>query len=396
KAHNPPVDGFNSRKRRRKRRRRRRRRRKVLLFSHHYRLEPHLDQRQTEMQAVVTVLLLAGVALIHAGPLPPEPLLQTQENFNLDRFLGKWYDIASASNCPWRKKYKGDSPIGSLELQRSDSPNSLNMTRIMSRHGVCKMITGNYVKTETPGRFYYHSVKWSADVDAYVVHTNYDEYALVVKFKQLRGGNKTTSVKLYGRKKELRPTLLEDFKTLVAEQGMSADTISIKQNKGDCVPGEKTAPQTEVQPRTRRSLVLPPSDEGSADDTLTFKGEDSCTGAPDPGPCFGILRRYHYNSSIMACQMFEYGGCMGNQNNFLTEKECLQTCRTEAACRLPIDVGSCKMSQQFWAFDSTNGKCVTFNYGGCDGNGNRFYTQKECEEYCGVSRDGDEEFLKVK
>lgn len=40
--------------------------------------------------------------------------------------------------------------------------------------------------------------EWSADVDAYVVHTNYDEYALVVMFKQQRGGNKTTSVKLYG------------------------------------------------------------------------------------------------------------------------------------------------------------------------------------------------------
>ncbi|XP_017344319.1 protein AMBP [Ictalurus punctatus] len=347
------------------------------------------------MQAVFVVLLLAGVGLIHAGPLPPQPLLQTQENFDLDRFLGKWYDVASASNCPWRMKHKGESPIGSLELQRSDSPNSLNMTRIMSRHGVCKKITGNYVKTETPGRFYYHSVKWSADVDAYVVHTNYDEYALVVMFKERRGGNKTTSVKLYGRKKELRPTLLQDFRTLVAEQGMSADTISIKQNKEDCVPGEITTPQTEVQKRTRRSAVLPPPEEGSGDDTHIFRGQESCTGAPDPGPCFGIFPRYHYNSSIMTCQIFQYGGCMGNQNNFHTEKECLQTCRTEAVCRLQIDVGPCKKLLQFWAFDSTCGKCVSFNYGGCQGNGNRFYSQKECEEYCGVSKDGDEEFLKV-
>ncbi|XP_046717800.1 protein AMBP [Silurus meridionalis] len=346
------------------------------------------------MQSVFAVFLVAAVGLTHAGPLPAEPLLQTQENFDLDRFLGKWYDIASASNCPWRRKHKGDSPIGSLELQQSDTPNSLSMTRIMSRQGECKMITGNYVKTETPGRFYYHSVKWSADVDAYVVHTNYDEYALVVMFKQ-RGENRTTSVSLYGRKKELRPTLLEDFRTLVAEQGMSADTISIKHNKGDCVPGEKTTPQIEVQLRTRRSLVLSPSDEGSGDDTTLFKGEDSCKGTPDPGPCFGIIHRYYYNSSIMTCQIFDYGGCMGNQNNFHTEKECLQTCRTEAACRLPIAVGSCKNTQQFWAFDSTNGKCVSFSYGGCEGNGNRFYTQKECEEYCGVSRDGDEEFLNV-
>lgn len=97
----------------------------------------------------------------------------------------------------------------------------------------------------------------------------------------------------------------------------------------------------------------------------------------------------------MTCQMFQYGGCLGNQNNFHTEKECLQSCRTEAACRLQIDVGPCGKLMQFWAFDSTCGKCVPFNYGGCQGNGNRFYSQKECEEYCGVNKDGDEELLKV-
>lgn len=40
---------------------------------------------------------------------------------------------------------------------------------------------------------------WNMDVDAYVVHTNYDEYALIVMYKQKEGGDKTTSVKLYGK-----------------------------------------------------------------------------------------------------------------------------------------------------------------------------------------------------
>ncbi|KAL7846997.1 hypothetical protein SRHO_G00219770 [Serrasalmus rhombeus] len=346
------------------------------------------------MKSALVFLLLGFVALLQANPLPSQPVLQTQENFNLNRFLGKWYDIASASNCPWRKKYKGDSPIGSLELNRSDSSKALSMKRIMSRHGVCKMITGNYELTETPGRFYYHSVKWSADVDAYVVHTNYDEYALVVMLKQQQGGNKTTSVKLYGRKMELRPTLLDDFKALVAEQGMSADTISIKQNKGECIPGEQTTPKPQTQVRARRTAVLPAPEEGSGDMPM-FRGAESCTAEKDSGPCFGMLQRYHYNSSLMACQKFIYGGCVGNQNNFVTEKECLQTCRTEAACRLPMDAGPCTTPQELWAFDSSSGKCVTFKYGGCNGNGNKFYSQKECEEYCGVMKDGDEEFLKL-
>lgn len=38
--------------------------------------------------------------------------------------------------------------------------------------------------------------------------------------------------------------------------------------------------------------------------------------------------RFFYNGSSMACETFQYGGCLGNGNNFASEKECLQTCRT--------------------------------------------------------------------
>lgn len=41
-----------------------------------------------------------------------------------------------------------------------------------------------------------------------------------------------------------------------------------------------------------------------------------------------MVRRYFYNGSSMACEPFQYGGCLGNGNNFVSEKECLQTCRT--------------------------------------------------------------------
>ncbi|XP_030625276.1 protein AMBP [Chanos chanos] len=346
------------------------------------------------MQRPISLLFLTGLGLLHAGPLSPKPLLQTQENFDLKRFMGKWYDIAKASTCPWMHRHKADAAIGSLELANSGSKDKLSMTRTVLRHGTCKQITGDYELTETPGRFYYHSAKWGADVDAYVVHTNYDEYALVVMLKQ-KGENKTTSVKLYGRKMELRPTLMDDFKTLVKEQGMSEDTIIIKKNKGECVPGEEVAPEPVVQ-RARRNVVVPPPEEGSGapDDTLMFRGDESCQEEPDAGPCFGMQHRYHYNATLMACQIFAYGGCMGNQNNFISEKECLQTCRTEAACRLPMDSGPCHQSVDLWAFDSNIGKCVSFKYGGCKGNGNKFYSQKECEEYCGVVKD-DEEFIKA-
>lgn len=56
-----------------------------------------------------------------------------------------------------------------------------------------------------------------------------------------------------------------------------------------------------------------------------------------------------------------------------------------AACRLPIVSGDpCKVT--FWAFDASRGKCITFE--GCGGNANKFYLEKECQEYCGVFPSG--------
>ena len=55
---------------------------------------------------------------------------------------------------------------------------------------------------------------------------------------------------------------------------------------------------------------------------------DSCQLGYSQGPCLGMIQRYFYNGSSMACETFHYGGCMGNGNNFVSEKECLQTCRT--------------------------------------------------------------------
>uniref|UniRef100_A0A672PVU1 BPTI/Kunitz inhibitor domain-containing protein n=1 Tax=Sinocyclocheilus grahami TaxID=75366 RepID=A0A672PVU1_SINGR len=42
--------------------------------------------------------------------------------------------------------------------------------------------------------------------------------------------------------------------------------------------------------------------------------------------CSGYVLRWYYNEAVGACLPFWYGGCDGNSNRFNSEKECLQTC----------------------------------------------------------------------
>lgn len=44
------------------------------------------------------------------------------------------------------------------------------------------------------------------------------------------------------------------------------------------------------------------------------------------GPCRGDIERYYYNTITQKCELFSYGGCQGNANNFRSFQECQKTC----------------------------------------------------------------------
>ncbi|XP_078498213.1 protein AMBP-like [Lissotriton helveticus] len=331
--------------------------------------------------AIHWILCLVAVGLRpgRANPIQALPDIQTQENFDLPKIYGKWYDVAIGSTCTWLKQYKDKSVMGTLVMGVGETSDQLSTTSTRIRQGVCSTAFGIYQKTNIPGKFTYYSPRWEMTIESYVVFTNYDEYAIVL-MRKTKGGETTTTVKLYGRTPELRESLFEEFTQFSLEQGVPSDSIFRMKNEGECTPGERAAPVRRIQ----RAAVL--EEEGSGDGgPIKFNGNgDACRQDLLVGPCLGMNLRFFYNSSSMTCDSFHYGGCLGNGNNFHSERDCLQTCRTEAACRLPIVPGPCKKLMPLWAFDSTQGKCVTFNYGGCQGNGNRFYSEKECKEYCGV------------
>nr|Q589G4.1 RecName: Full=Kunitz-type serine protease inhibitor As-fr-19; Short=Asfr19; Flags: Precursor [Anoplius samariensis]BAD93276.1 peptide toxin As-fr-19 [Anoplius samariensis] len=45
-----------------------------------------------------------------------------------------------------------------------------------------------------------------------------------------------------------------------------------------------------------------------------------------PGPCTQYVIRYAFQPSISACRRFTFGGCEGNDNNFMTRRDCEHYC----------------------------------------------------------------------
>nr|XP_049697073.1 spondin-1 [Helicoverpa armigera]XP_049697074.1 spondin-1 [Helicoverpa armigera]XP_049697075.1 spondin-1 [Helicoverpa armigera]XP_049697076.1 spondin-1 [Helicoverpa armigera] len=51
-----------------------------------------------------------------------------------------------------------------------------------------------------------------------------------------------------------------------------------------------------------------------------------CMEEADPGPCRGLYSRWAFVAQKGMCVPFAYGGCRGNQNNFISQDDCTSTC----------------------------------------------------------------------
>jgi hypothetical protein len=54
--------------------------------------------------------------------------------------------------------------------------------------------------------------------------------------------------------------------------------------------------------------------------------QDICFMPSDTGPCRAAVTRFYFNTNSAKCEMFLYGGCSGNANNFETPQDCMEKC----------------------------------------------------------------------
>ncbi|NXG54326.1 TFPI1 inhibitor, partial [Hemiprocne comata] len=128
-------------------------------------------------------------------------------------------------------------------------------------------------------------------------------------------------------------------------------------------------------------------------------GHSVCAMKADEGPCKAIHIRYYFNIQSRECEMFEYGGCHGNENNFLTLEECQKKCVVTGQypfsypsisssfaypnfCFQEKDPGICRGYFSRYFYNKETKICEVFKYGGCLGNQNNFKTLEECQTTC--------------
>ncbi|KAL7376148.1 hypothetical protein ABVT39_001986 [Epinephelus coioides] len=110
--------------------------------------------------------------------------------------------------------------------------------------------------------------------------------------------------------------------------------------------------------------------------------EEVCKAPPETGPCKAHFEHYFYNSISKSCEKFVYGGCGGNRNNFKDKKACTQRCHPEEFCNQAPETGPCRAYTERYFYNSTSESCGTFVYGGCLGNQNNFKDEPECMQTC--------------
>ncbi|NWV13400.1 TFPI1 inhibitor, partial [Ptilonorhynchus violaceus] len=157
------------------------------------------------------------------------------------------------------------------------------------------------------------------------------------------------------------------------------------------------------------------------------KKPEFCFHDKDPGICRGYFSRYFYNKETKLCEVFKYGGCLGNQNNFKNLEECQSTCQDNCKffvyysqfyscikncvfcrssintrkwktdntllslkkppplpsfCMTPMDRGLCRAKELRFFYNYSTGRCRPFSYSGCGGNENNFISRKSCLRIC--------------
>ncbi|XP_033841824.1 lipocalin-like [Periophthalmus magnuspinnatus] len=152
-------------------------------------------------------------------------------DFDLAKVAGKWYTVGFASNSEWCVNHRDTMKMGSTIITPTETGNLKLSFSTLKSDGSCLRATHVAKKTDTPGRFIFHSEVWNNDMR--VVEVVYDNYALVHIIKT-KNGVQLVLNKLYSRTTQASNDLQQKFRQFSLDTGVLAENILILPPNDDC------------------------------------------------------------------------------------------------------------------------------------------------------------------
>ncbi|XP_051951451.1 lipocalin-15 isoform X1 [Xyrauchen texanus] len=170
--------------------------------------------------ALVLILLICILTL--ANSFNTQHSIEPQPNFDLEKFAGEWYRVGLADESPMFAMFKSKVKV-SKGFVVPNLHGNVNLTMWTMRPFGCAISVYSYEKTDVPGEFTYFSKRHKIVKDITVVETNYTDYSLVLKYKNM--DKEYTQLALYVRSATPRPEIVEKFRSYALSMGFSEEAI---------------------------------------------------------------------------------------------------------------------------------------------------------------------------
>ncbi|XP_013863899.1 lipocalin [Austrofundulus limnaeus] len=162
------------------------------------------------------------------------------QDFNLEKMAGKWYLIGFASNAQWFVDHKESMKVGTAMFAPTEGGDLDLSYATLNTDGTCWRMTHLAKKTDTPGRFTFHSHTWNNDNDMRIVDVVYDSYALDYTIKT-KDEVSEVLVKLYSRSPEVSADLQQKFSQFSQTHGILPENSVILPKNAECPEDAATA-----------------------------------------------------------------------------------------------------------------------------------------------------------
>ncbi|KAK5898400.1 hypothetical protein CgunFtcFv8_015821 [Champsocephalus gunnari] len=150
-------------------------------------------------------------------------------DFDLQKMSGKWYTVALANNAQWFVNKKAGMKTGTAVIVLTEGGDMDLTYANLKDDGSCFRANPTAQKTETPGRFTFHS----QDKVMTIVEVVYDDYALMLTSKT-KEEKSEASIVVYSRTPEFSEVVQQKFTQLALEAGVLPDNTVILPQIAEC------------------------------------------------------------------------------------------------------------------------------------------------------------------